>query len=141
MFFLLALFFYFIWFFFLSYKECDNWDCFNSRLEDCKRTKFIGGTNLIFEYTIFGKEKENCKVGIELLQGEINNKDSEKLVGQEMDCYLPYGVVMIPESKILNCHGELKEGLQDLIITKLHTYIVQNIGKVNLEIIDDIPEN
>ena len=30
----------------------------------------------------------------------------------------------------------LKEGLQDLVISKLHTYLVQNLGKLNLELVD-----
>lgn len=133
---LIALVAYFVWLMFFSYKECDSWDCFNTRLEDCSRTTFIGGTNMIFEYKIKGESKDSCVVGIELLQGEVNDRDSEKLIGQKMDCSLPSGVVMIPESEILNCHGILKEGLQDLVINKLHTYIVQNLGRINLEVMD-----
>jgi hypothetical protein len=127
---------YIVWFMFFSYKECDSWDCFNSRLEDCKRTTFIGGTNMIFEYTVSGEKGDACMVGIELLQGEISNKDSIGLEGQKMECALPTGVIMVPESDILKCHGILKEGLQDLVITKLHTYIIQNLGRINLEVMD-----
>jgi hypothetical protein len=71
-----------------------------------------------------------------LLQGELNNQDSVKLEGNKMECKLPRGVVMIPESDIGNCHGLLKEGLQDLVIQKLHTYLVQNLGRINLELVD-----
>ncbi|MCK4997587.1 hypothetical protein KAS08_04745 [Candidatus Pacearchaeota archaeon] len=120
----------------LGYNECDSWECFNSGLERCSRTKFIGGTKMIFEYTIKGSKGEECEVGVQLLQGELNNKDSLKLEGNKMICMLPKGVVMIPESNIGNCHGLLKEGLQDLIIRKLHTYLVQNLGRLNLEILE-----
>jgi len=133
---ILALAVYLVWFLFFSYKECDNWDCFNSRLGDCKRTTFIGGANMVFDYTIFGKEGGSCIVGVQLLQGGVSDKESKNLEGQKMKCALPLEVIMIPESDILNCHGVLKEGLQDLIIKKLHTYIVQNIGKINLEVLD-----
>jgi hypothetical protein len=133
---ILAVVFYLVWLMFFSYKECDSWDCFNSRLEDCKRTTFIGGTNMIFEYTVKGEDNDLCVVGVELLQGEVNNKDSDKLVGQSMDCSLPFGVIMKPESDILKCHGLLKEGLQDLVINKLHTYIVENLGRINLEVME-----
>jgi hypothetical protein len=71
-----------------------------------------------------------------LLQGELSNQDSVRLEGQEMTCFLPKGVVMIPESDIGRCHGLLKEGLQDLVIEKLHAYLVQNLGQINLEMID-----
>ena len=133
---ILALAVYLVWFLFFSYKDCDNWDCFNSRLEDCKRTTFIGGTTLVFDYTIEGKDDGFCVVDVKLLQGEVSERESKNLEGQEMKCSLPLGLVMIPESDILNCHGILKEGLQDLIIKKLHAYLVQNLGKINLEVSD-----
>jgi hypothetical protein len=133
---ILALAVYLVWFLFFSYKECDNWDCFNSRLESCKRTTFIGGTDMVFDYTISGRNSGLCTVETTLLQGEVNDRDSKNLEGQTMECALPLGVVMIPESDILNCHGLLKEGLQDLVIKKLHTYLVQNLGKINLEVLD-----
>ena len=120
----------------LGYSECDDWDCFNDKLSSCSRTRFIGGSKMIFEYTIKGSKGDECEVGVQLLQGELNNQDSVKLEMQKMTCMLPKGVVMIPESDIGNCHGILKEGLQDLVIQKLHTYLVQNLGRINLDLID-----
>ena len=125
-----------IWTFFFSYKECDNWNCFNENLERCNRAKFIGEKDMIFEYIIHGNSGSDCEVEVELLQGELDDQDSIKLERQKMTCMLPKGVIMIPESDIGNCHGTLKEGLQDLIIKKLYTYLVQNIGKINLEVLD-----
>ena len=101
--------------------------------------KFIGGTDMIFEYAIKGASDGECEVELELLVGELNNQDSIKLERQKMTCMLPKNVVMIPESNIGNCHGLLKEGLQDLIIKKLHVYLVQNLGQINLEMIG-LPE-
>ena len=125
---------------FFSYPTCNNWDCFNSYLENCNRVKFIGESNeLVFEYTINGNLNDICKVNVKLLQGELNNQDSIKLENQEMICNLPKGAIIVPESDIGNCHGLLKEGLQDLIIEKLYTYLVQNLGRINLEVLD-VPE-
>lgn len=123
-------------FLFLRYDECDSWECFNAKLESCSRVKFIGGSKMIFEYTIKGTKNGECEVGVQLLQGELNNQDSIKLEMHKMSCMLPKGVIMIPESDIGNCHGLLKEGLQDLVIKKLHTYLVQNLGRLNLEMLD-----
>ena len=123
------------WFVFFSYASCENWDCFNNKLEGCDKVKFIGGDDMIFEYTIRGSSGDECEVGVQLLQGELNNQDSLKLEMHKMTCMLPEGVVMIPESNIGKCTGLLKEGLQDLVIKKLHTYLVQNLGKINLEIV------
>jgi hypothetical protein len=133
----LAIIIYAIWFFFFSYKNCENdWDCFNSRLEKCDRTKFIGGDDMIFEYSIRGKSGGECKVDVELLQGELNNQDSIALENKLMSCYLPLSVIMLPESDIDYCHGVLKEGLQDLIINEMYSILVQNLGRINLELVD-----
>ena len=94
---------------------------------------------MIFEYIIRGNSDDKCRVDIELLQGELNNQDSIKLERQSMSCMLPESVIMIPESDISNCHGMLKEGLQDILIKKLHVYLVQNLGRLNLELAP-IPE-
>lgn len=129
-----------IWKIFFSYASCEDWTCFNSYLEDCNRAKFVGESNgLVFEYIIQGSSKNICKVNVELLQGELNNQDSIKLERQKMVCNLALGTIITPESDIGNCHGLLKEGLQDLIIEKLYTYLVQNLGRINLEVLD-IPE-
>ena len=125
-----------IWFVFFSYEDCVGSVCFNENLKDCDRAKFVGGDDMIFEYVIAGKSGDECEVEVKLLQGELNNADSAKLEGQSMVCMLPVGVVVSPESDIGVCHGLLKEGLQDLIIRKLHTYLVQNLGRLNLEVAD-----
>ena len=128
-----------IWAIFFSYTECESWDCFNKNLESCDKVSFIGGTDMIFEYVIEGDSDGECEVGVQLLQGKIGNEESIKLEMQKMTCMLPKGIVMIPESDIGNCHGELKEGMQDLIIKKLYSYLVQNLGRINLEVLD-VPE-
>ncbi len=125
-----------VWAAFFSYATCENWDCFNSKLKGCGKTKFIGGDKMIFEYTIEGIKDDRCEVGVQLLQGELNNQDSITLENRKMTCMLPKGVVIIPESNIGRCSGSLKEGLQDLIINKMHSYLVQNLGRLNLEMID-----
>ena len=135
----LAVLFFGVWFIFFSYGECDSWECFNDNLESCDKVRFIGGTDMIFDYTILGSSGDECRVNVELLQGELNNQDSLKLEGQEMICSLPEGVVMLPEGDISLCHGLLKEGLQDLVIQKMYTYLVQNLGQLNLEV-SDLPD-
>jgi hypothetical protein len=134
--FLIAVLLVFVWFWFFRYGECETWECFNENLRRCDRVSFVGGTDMIFEYTIRGSSGGECEVGVELLMGELNNQDSIKLERQKMTCMLPEKVVMIPESNIGRCHGLLKEGLQDLVIKKLHTYLVQNLGKINLELLE-----
>ena len=119
---------------FFAYEDCRSRECFNNNLRGCDRAKFVSGDDMIFEYVIKGEDDDSCEVVVELLQGELNNADSKKLEGKKMVCMLPFGVIMNPESDIGICHGRLKEGLQDLVIKKLHSYLIQNLGKLNLEI-------
>ena len=41
----------------------------------------------------------------------------------------PKGIPIYPEKDLSKCHGRLKEELQAIIINKLHTYIIENIGE------------
>jgi hypothetical protein len=51
-----------------------------------------------------------------------------------MECGFPKGVVVYPEQDIAQCHGLLKEEMQGIIIKKLHTYIVDNLGEIEQEL-------
>jgi len=117
---------------FFYYFNCETKECFEEKLSECRRAKFVSSGQMVFEERIKGKSGENCVVNVKLLRGDLGERDSLKLEGKDMDCYLALGVVISPESNIGNCHGLLKEGLQDLIISKQHRYIVQNIGEINL---------
>ncbi|MBT6689807.1 hypothetical protein HN903_00590 [archaeon] len=124
-----------VWFVFFSYESCDSKICFDDKLKGCERVRFIGGNEMIFRYVIRGESSGACEVDIELLQGDLDNADSIKLEGRGMTCMLPLGAVVVPESDIGVCHGLLKEGLQDLIIRNLHSYLVENLGTLNLEML------
>jgi len=127
---------FFFWRYFLVYTKCERWDCFNDNLKKCSRARFIGGSEMIFEYNILRKFDGKCVVNVTLLQGELNNQDSKKIEGKSMECRLPLGIVMLPESNIGYCSGMLKENFQELFINKLHIYIAQNLGRINLEVLD-----
>jgi hypothetical protein len=121
------------WASFVYYKNCDTKDCFDNSLLGCSRAQYLNTGNMTFLYSINGKSNGLCVVQVELVQGDLNNQDSLKLEKKEMKCYLPLNTIMIPESDINNCHGLLKEGLQDIFISRLHSYLVQNLGRINLE--------
>jgi hypothetical protein len=124
-----------VWANIFFYKNCDTPACFNDYLKDCNRAKFISGGDMIFEYKIEGSSGNICKVTTTLLQGDLNNQDSLKLENREMVCEIPLGRVIVPQSNLDDCHGDLKEGFQELFISKLHRYIVQNIGDINADIL------
>jgi len=130
---------YFAWIFiFGQYQGCKSWECFNENLAACKKTRFAGGTDIIFGYQIEGKSGKNCEVTVEFIQGEIPNKEAKELTGKTMTCSLPQGVIMLPESDLSRCTGPLKEKLQEQIISQLHNFIVQNLGQINKELLNPL---
>lgn len=116
-----------------NYERCNSWECFNNNLEECKKTKFAGGREVIFGYTIKGEKENTCEIEVVLLQGALTNQESLKLKDSSMTCNLPLGLVILPESDLSNCHGLLKENLQEQTIIKLHSYILKNLGQINAE--------
>ncbi len=129
----------FLFYIILSYHQrCNSWECFNENLAKCKKTIFAGGTDIIFGYVINGRNSEICEVSVTLLEGQLNNQDTKTLKGKEMICSMEYGVVMLPESDLSNCRGELKEKLQEQVINDLYSYIIQNLGQLNKNIINPL---
>jgi hypothetical protein len=121
-----------IYFTFFFVGSCNNSTCFDKALAKCKKIKF---TNMKEEvtwfYRILGVKDKKCLVEVKSVK--INLPEAKSIENKEMICYLSRGLVIPPESDIANCHGLLKEGLQDIIIDKLHLYIAENIGQISAE--------
>lgn len=116
---------------FFYFENCyQDRKCFNVALARCDKAIFKNyGLDSAWYYKIEGKQGDSCIVYVE----NINFKtaiEAVKLKDKSMECYLPFGLITSPESNIDLCHGLLKEELQDLIIEKMHLYIVQNIGNI-----------
>ena len=124
--------------FFYSYK-CKDISCFREHQKRCNlissKTTFVNDIeDATWFYHIKGKKGNECKVQVKLLQVKKGDVSFSKLEGQSMNCYVPIGSVVAPESDISNCHGLLKEDLQETIINKLHKYIVNNLGEISEEL-------
>ena len=115
---------------FFYVKKCKDGACFENALARCKKASLVSKQeNATWFYIIKGTKHEECVVYVKNLE-MLGIKEAAELQGKDMLCYLPLGAVLAPEEQIADCHGLLKEGLQDLIIKKLHLYIIQNIGKI-----------
>lgn len=120
--------------FFFTYK-CNDLACYQAHQAKCARTKFIkDGEDTIWEYIIKGETKDECKVYVKVLTIKQGSSDKKVLEGLSMNCYLPLESKINPESDLKKCHGELKEELQNLIIQKLHSYILDNLGEIGEEL-------
>ena len=116
-------------------KKCEDKTCFSEALIKCKRVSYIeNGEEAAWGYSIKGKQQGECDVNVQLLQTKKGKTDMENIEGKEMSCSLPLGVLTEPSQNLEFCTGKLKEGLQDLIIKRMHTYIFENLEGINKEI-------
>ena len=71
-----------------------------------------------------------CKIQVKLLEVKQGTIDSEILEGKKMTCLQLKGDTRFPEKDISSCTGKLKEELQDLIIQRMHNYLLENVGEI-----------
>ncbi|MEN7982142.1 MAG: hypothetical protein ABFQ65_01715 [Nanoarchaeota archaeon] len=120
--------------FFFSYS-CDSLACFQAHQRECSKTHFVNDAeDSIWDYKILGEENKACGIEVKVLKVKQGNVDRKRIEGKMMTCYLPLGDDTSPEVDIVNCHGLLKEELQEIIIEKLHLYVVENIGEISEEL-------
>jgi hypothetical protein len=116
---------------FFFYYKCEDNNCFRARQETCSKTKYISDTeDTTWLYQINGKTADKCEIDVNVLQIKKGTLDKQILEGKSMTCLVNLGTLSSPESDITKCHGVLKEELQNLIIQRLHSYILENIGNI-----------
>ena len=119
---------------FLSYegKTCEDLECFRDSMIACDKAKYLNEEpEATWRYAVKGLKDENCIVEVTLLQTKQGELGLDKLSGMKMECEYPNGVFAYPEKNLDNCHGRLKEEFQNVIINKLHTYILENLGDID----------
>jgi len=115
-------------------RTCSGQECFNNYLVTCQKSTFIKeDLNTIMRYRITGKSGNACVIDVLLLQVKQGTSELATLEGKSMTCSTPYGVLIQPEENIKECHGLLKEEIQEQIIKRMHAQIVENIGKISEE--------
>lgn len=120
-----------VYIFFYYSKPCATFECFQTRMIDCQRTTYINeDVEATWRYSIIGVKQNFCAVNVKLLQAKKGDLQIDKLAGYDMICSYPLGVGTYPEKDLKNCHGRLKEELQTIVIEKLHTNILENIGQI-----------
>jgi len=114
---------------------CESDKCFSDSLAICKRSEFTKDAgDAVWDYEIRGPSKGNsCEVYVRLAQLKRGSVEVLALEDKDMTCYLPLGVVASPQKEIDRCHGELREEIQSLLIQKMHSYLLENIGQISEE--------
>lgn len=115
--------------------KCANYECYKENVESCSRAIYVNDeSQASWRYEIKGRSGENCAVEVTLLQAKEGELNINKLVGKKMICYDKIGKSGYPEKDLGKCEGSLKEGIQGIIIEKLHKYIVENLGTLDKEL-------
>ena len=111
-------------------KQCNNFECFQNAMSSCTRASYVNEEpEASWGYKIQGKSGDDCVIDVKLLQAKQGELGIDKLQGYDMSCYYSRGAKAYPEKDLDKCHGRLKEELQSIIIKKLHTYVIENLGK------------
>jgi hypothetical protein len=127
-----------IYFSFIFQYTCDSSACFREHQIKCTRTVFVSdGDEVVWQYRILEKEKGNCLVEAKILQIKAGTLDKQTLEKKAMICSVPLGDGRAPESDLKECHGLLKEEIQEIMIKNAHAQILANIGEID-DALDDI---
>jgi len=116
---------------FVYARQCQNYECWQKYMSRCSGASFINEEpEASWEYRVSGKSGNQCLIDVKLLQAKEGELGISELIGSEMSCSFPLGTVAYAEKDLSKCHGLLKEGLQALVINKLHAYLLENLGQV-----------
>ena len=123
------------YFLFFYARPVTNSEEFVSAMIHCRSVSWIReDSQASWLYTITGTAKgDACDVEVQLLKMKEGTIDSEKLQGKKMTCTLLKSDTRFPEKDISKCEGELKGDLQDIIIQRMHNYLLKNVGEIREE--------
>jgi dTDP-4-amino-4,6-dideoxygalactose transaminase len=122
-----------VYYFFFHEAACKTEECFKQAFEKCKKASVIkedDQASWLYQIQKKSSETSRCKVKVTLMvlkQGTIEN---QKLEGKSMSCNVLKENAFYSEGDLNVCSGELKEGIQDIIIQRMHKYILQNVGQI-----------
>ena len=119
-------------YFFYYARPCNDSACFSNSLLRCSKVYFIKeDSKASWYYEIKGTSgKDSCSVLVRLLKMNAGDIDTQVLEGTEMTCIVNKGETLAPEENMKSCSGLLKEKLQEIIIDRMHSYLLQNLGEI-----------
>jgi hypothetical protein len=122
-----------IFFIFIYSHRVNSTAEFLENFESCRRIKYIEDG---WKYKVKGNWIGDCKVKVTAINPASVDLETAKLLkGKTMICRFPRAVAgtVMPNQAIEYCSGELKEAIQDMMIKKMHLYIIENMGSLSSE--------
>ena len=119
-------------------KPCFDDLCFQKAVEKCIPAEIAKQKeNNLYRYAIFPSIGERCNIQI-MLERIAPGSDQELvrlLEKKSMWCEIPRKTLQETdlenvENMLQYCHGELKEGILQLIIQKMYTVIIGNLDEI-----------
>jgi len=116
-------------------RPCNTNDCFINSFDKCKKVSFIKeDSQAVWQYKILGADgKSKCKVGVELQRLNQGTVENERLEGEIMTCSVGAESALEVEGDLGKCTGALKEEMQEIIIQRMHNYLLRNCGEIKEE--------
>jgi len=121
-----------IYYLYFHSQPCRDLNCFYSAMESCKRVSWIREDNQAsWAYKIIGnKAGDACSVEVRLLKMKQGSISNEGLQDKKMVCEVLKSNLKFPESDIFKCSGPLKEEMQNILIQRMHNYLLENLGEI-----------
>jgi hypothetical protein len=117
-----------IYFGFFYYAQCSTDLCFADALVKCEKTIYAkDGPELFVKYKILGASSNQCEINVELKQVKKGSLEMGRFEGKDMVCSISLGSLVMPESNLQNCKGDLREEIQEAVINNMHSQIVENV--------------
>ena len=123
---------YLIYLFIYQAEKCENLKCFQEAFKECERVSFIReDPSAVWRYEILWSVSPNvCNVEVVLLKMTEGGIEVEDLQGKSMACKVHKGGDKFPEKDMSRCSGVLREELQEILIQRMHNYLLENIGEI-----------
>jgi len=135
MFLIIALIIFLGYFLFFYARPAETSEEFINSMSNCKDVSWIReDAQASWLYRIKGGAKGDAReIEVRLLKMKEGTIEADKLQGKRMICVAQKGETQFPEKDISKCTGKLKEELQDIIIQRMHNYLLQNVGEIREE--------
>ena len=119
-------------------KDCgEDKNCFQEYVQKCKPAQVaVIRNNNAYLYWVGNQLGKSCEVNIKALRVDAGAPPEFKsLEGKEMSCKIPKTELATTnldnfDNLLGYCHGALKEGLYEIIIQRMYSLVVSQLGDI-----------
>lgn len=126
-------------YFLMKPKTCETAGCFEAAATECKKAKILvdEAGKSVSEYTIKGKDDENCVLEIEVkkVSADYSESTKKRFEGKSMTCKIPQNEFSRMKFEKMGgnldyCSGPLKEAMYDAVVKNLYNLVIKDMATV-----------